>query len=204
MRPGNWPRGKAGGAAPDDRDQPGARPSRHQAADPDRGPGTVRRAGLRQDLAAGDRRTARRHQGRAVLPLQVQGRHRGQPGRGLLRPDRRPDRLGQDQPRTPASRAQVLDRYYRIVAEGSSVFRMLQQQPGLGATAWRTPRTAANCSASGWTPWSASSPRRTRRWRARSAPRWPGQRELRLHVLRRPRRRPERTAGRQCSTSPRA
>src|SRR5579859_6140173 len=29
-------------------------------------------------------------------------------------------------PRTPASRAQVLDRYYRIVAEGSGVFRMLQ------------------------------------------------------------------------------
>jgi len=33
---------------------------------------------------------------------------------------------GKTQPRTPATRAQVLDRYYRIVAEGSSVFRMLQ------------------------------------------------------------------------------
>ena len=33
---------------------------------------------------------------------------------------------GKTQPRTPESRAQVLDRYYRIVAEGSSVFRMLQ------------------------------------------------------------------------------
>src|SRR5579864_9375020 len=33
---------------------------------------------------------------------------------------------GRTQPRTPESRARVLDRYYRIVAEGSSVFRMLQ------------------------------------------------------------------------------
>jgi len=33
---------------------------------------------------------------------------------------------GKTQPRTAATRAQVLDRYYRIVAEGSSVFRMLQ------------------------------------------------------------------------------
>jgi len=33
---------------------------------------------------------------------------------------------GRTQPRTPESRAQVLDRYYRIVAEGSGVFRMLQ------------------------------------------------------------------------------
>ena len=33
---------------------------------------------------------------------------------------------GRAQPRTPESRAQVLDRYYRIVAEGSGVFRMLQ------------------------------------------------------------------------------
>ena len=33
---------------------------------------------------------------------------------------------GRTQPRTPEFRAQVLDRYYRIVAEGSSVFRMLQ------------------------------------------------------------------------------
>ncbi len=33
---------------------------------------------------------------------------------------------GKTQPRTPATRAQVLDRYYRIVAEGSGVFRMLQ------------------------------------------------------------------------------
>src|SRR5579863_7956382 len=29
------------------------------------------------------------------------------------------------QPRTPESRAQVLERYYRIVAEASGVFRML-------------------------------------------------------------------------------
>ena len=29
-------------------------------------------------------------------------------------------------PRTPASRAQILERYYRIVADGSQVFRMLQ------------------------------------------------------------------------------
>src|SRR5262249_33788398 len=29
-------------------------------------------------------------------------------------------------PRTPETRAQVLDRYYRIVADGSGVFRMLQ------------------------------------------------------------------------------
>src|SRR5260370_42133846 len=33
---------------------------------------------------------------------------------------------GRTQPRTAATRARVLDRYYRIVAEGSSVFRMLQ------------------------------------------------------------------------------
>ena len=33
---------------------------------------------------------------------------------------------GRTQPRTAASRAEVLDRYYRIVAEGSGVFRMLQ------------------------------------------------------------------------------
>ncbi|TMC09769.1 MAG: TetR family transcriptional regulator, partial [Chloroflexi bacterium] len=33
---------------------------------------------------------------------------------------------GKTQPRTAATRAQVLDRYYRIVAEGSGVFRMLQ------------------------------------------------------------------------------
>jgi AcrR family transcriptional regulator len=33
---------------------------------------------------------------------------------------------GRAQPRTPESRAQVLDRYYRIVAEGTGVFRMLQ------------------------------------------------------------------------------
>jgi len=33
---------------------------------------------------------------------------------------------GRTQPKTPQSRAQVLDRYYRIVAEGSQVFRMLQ------------------------------------------------------------------------------
>ena len=33
---------------------------------------------------------------------------------------------GRTQPRTPEFRAQVLDRYYRIVAEGSNVFRMLQ------------------------------------------------------------------------------
>jgi AcrR family transcriptional regulator len=32
---------------------------------------------------------------------------------------------GRAQPRTPESRAQVLDRYYRIVAEGTAVFRML-------------------------------------------------------------------------------
>jgi AcrR family transcriptional regulator len=32
---------------------------------------------------------------------------------------------GRTQPRTPESRAQVLDRYYRIVAEGTGVFRML-------------------------------------------------------------------------------
>ena len=33
---------------------------------------------------------------------------------------------GRTLPRTPGSRAQVLDRYYRIVADGSQVFRMLQ------------------------------------------------------------------------------
>ena len=33
---------------------------------------------------------------------------------------------GKTLPRTPQSRAQVLDRYYRIVADGSGVFRMLQ------------------------------------------------------------------------------
>jgi AcrR family transcriptional regulator len=33
---------------------------------------------------------------------------------------------GRTQPRTPETRAQVLNRYYRIVADGSSVFRMLQ------------------------------------------------------------------------------
>src|SRR5579864_4116353 len=33
---------------------------------------------------------------------------------------------GRTQPRTPEFRAQVLDRYYRIVAEGGGVFRMLQ------------------------------------------------------------------------------
>jgi AcrR family transcriptional regulator len=33
---------------------------------------------------------------------------------------------GRTQPRTPEARAQVLDRYYRIVADGSGVFRMLQ------------------------------------------------------------------------------
>ena len=33
---------------------------------------------------------------------------------------------GRALPRTPESRAQVLDRYYGIVAEGSGVFRMLQ------------------------------------------------------------------------------
>jgi AcrR family transcriptional regulator len=33
---------------------------------------------------------------------------------------------GRTQPRTPESRAQVLERYYRIVAEASGVFRMLQ------------------------------------------------------------------------------
>jgi AcrR family transcriptional regulator len=33
---------------------------------------------------------------------------------------------GKTLPRTPESRAQVLDRYYRIVADGSQVFRMLQ------------------------------------------------------------------------------
>ena len=33
---------------------------------------------------------------------------------------------GRTQPRTPESRAQVLNRYYNIVAEGSGVFRMLQ------------------------------------------------------------------------------
>jgi AcrR family transcriptional regulator len=32
---------------------------------------------------------------------------------------------GRTQPRTAGARAQVLDRYYRIVAEGSGVFRML-------------------------------------------------------------------------------
>jgi len=32
---------------------------------------------------------------------------------------------GRAQPRTPESRAQVLDRYYHIVAEGTGVFRML-------------------------------------------------------------------------------
>jgi AcrR family transcriptional regulator len=33
---------------------------------------------------------------------------------------------GRTQPKTPQSRAEVLDRYYRIVADGSQVFRMLQ------------------------------------------------------------------------------
>src|SRR5262249_55345235 len=33
---------------------------------------------------------------------------------------------GKTLPRTPASRAQILERYYRIVADGSQVFRMLQ------------------------------------------------------------------------------
>jgi AcrR family transcriptional regulator len=33
---------------------------------------------------------------------------------------------GKTLPRTPQSRAQILDRYYRIVADGSPVFRMLQ------------------------------------------------------------------------------
>ena len=33
---------------------------------------------------------------------------------------------GRTQPRTPEFRAQVLNRYYRIVAEGAAVFRMLQ------------------------------------------------------------------------------
>jgi AcrR family transcriptional regulator len=33
---------------------------------------------------------------------------------------------GKTLPRTPESRAQILDRYYRIVADGSPVFRMLQ------------------------------------------------------------------------------
>jgi AcrR family transcriptional regulator len=33
---------------------------------------------------------------------------------------------GKTLPRTPESRAQVLDRYYRIVADGGQVFRMLQ------------------------------------------------------------------------------
>jgi hypothetical protein len=47
-----------------------------------------------KDVTARDRRAARRHEGRAVLPLQVQGRHRPQPRRGLLRPDRRADHLG--------------------------------------------------------------------------------------------------------------
>src|ERR1700755_21707 len=33
---------------------------------------------------------------------------------------------GRTQPRTPEARAEVLNRYYRIVADGSGVFRMLQ------------------------------------------------------------------------------
>ena len=43
---------------------------------------------------------------------------------------------GRTQPRTPESRAQVLERYYRIVAEGSEVFRMLQHnQASVGSLA---------------------------------------------------------------------
>ena len=82
---------------------------------------------------------------------------------------------GKTLPRTPESRAQVLDRYYRIVADGSAVSSGCSSTTRPRSTAWRTPRTAAICSASGWTPWSACSPSRTRRCRARSAPRspWP-------------------------------
>ena len=55
---------------------------RHPGADPGGRPGPVHRAGVRGDLAAGDRRAARRHQGGALLPLQEQGRDR----RELRRP----------------------------------------------------------------------------------------------------------------------
>src|SRR5689334_20071745 len=40
-------------------------------------PGPVHRAGLRQDLAAPDRRAARLHPGRDLLSLRRQGRHPG-------------------------------------------------------------------------------------------------------------------------------
>src|ERR1700722_13516853 len=43
-------------------------PGRHPGADPGRGPRAVRRARLREDLAARDRRAARRHQERPALP----------------------------------------------------------------------------------------------------------------------------------------
>ena len=65
-----------------------------------------------KDVTARDRRAARRHEGRAVLPLQVQGRHRPQPRRGLLRPDRRADHLGAHSraPRQPGGRSAPLPR----------------------------------------------------------------------------------------------
>ena len=80
-------------------------PHRHAEPHPGRCPGAVRRAGLREDLAARDRRAARRHQGGAVLPLQDQGRH---PDQHLGRPDqtgRRADRLGRDPAAHPGHQA---------------------------------------------------------------------------------------------------
>ena len=102
-----------------------ARPRpRHPVATARACPAAVRRAGLREDLAAGDRRAARRHQGRAVLLLQVQGRHRPQPGRGLHGRDRRADRLGQG-----------------AAAHGR------RPGPRSSAVTWTSSRTAPPCSA---------------------------------------------------------
>ena len=52
------------------------------------------------------------------------------------------------QPRTAATRAEILSRYVRIVADGSDVFRMLQHnQAAMNSLA--RPSSAASCSGSG-------------------------------------------------------
>src|SRR5262249_15614254 len=88
-------------------------PPGHPLPNPGSGPGTLHRAGLRGDLATGDRRTARRHQGRALLPLQEQGRDRLQLHGGPGRRRGRAGRLGADPaayPGDPARGAAALRR----------------------------------------------------------------------------------------------
>ena len=109
---------------------------------------------------------------------------------------------GRTQPRTAEARAQVLDRYYRIVAEGSGVFRMLQHnQASVNSLAHAKNRSELfrermDALVGLLTEQDAAAgepgPRRGR----------PGQRELRLHVLRRSHRRPGANCAPSCSTSP--